>query len=147
MRDVFWELPLDELTTSEWEALCDGCGRCCLHKLQDEDDDQVYYTDVACRLFDPDACRCQNYSQRLTEVPDCLSIRDESSEVFHFLPESCAYRLRHEGRPLYAWHPLLSGDTQMMRLAGISVQHQVISEAQLASDEDLEERIIHWIQA
>jgi len=146
MRDEFWKLPLEELSQSEWEALCDGCGRCCLHKLQDEEDDQVYYTDVACHLFDSEACQCSDYSNRLVKVPDCMSIRDEGAEVFQYLPKSCAYRLRNEGEPLAYWHPLISGDTRVMHLAGFSVQQRVVSEAQLGADDDLEERIIHWIE-
>lgn len=147
MRENFWQLPLQELSNAEWEALCDGCGRCCLHKLQDEDDDRVYYTDVACRLFDPATCQCGDYSQRLQQVPDCMSIRDEGDEVFQYLPSSCAYRLRYEEKPLPFWHPLISQDRQAMRLAGISVQQRVVCETSLATEDDLEERIIHWVVA
>ncbi|SFB81666.1 hypothetical protein SAMN05660443_0312 [Marinospirillum celere] len=147
MREKFWTLPLQELTSAEWEALCDGCGRCCLHKLQDEEDDRVYYTDVACRLFDPASCQCSNYALRLKQVPDCMSIRDEGEEVFQFLPSSCAYRLRYEGEPLPFWHPLVSKNDQAMRLAGISVQQRVVCETSLDADADLEERIIHWVVA
>jgi len=147
MRDEFWKLPLEDLTSEEWEALCDGCGRCCLHKLQDEDDDQVYYTDVACRLFDADNCHCSDYNNRLAQVPDCMSIRDEGQEVFQYLPVSCAYRLRNEGEPLAFWHPLISGDKQVMHRAGISVQQRVVCETSIHSETDLEERIIHWVEA
>ncbi|WP_114416300.1 YcgN family cysteine cluster protein [Marinospirillum perlucidum] len=146
MREEFWTLPLSELTTQEWEALCDGCGRCCLHKLQDEEDDQVYYTDVACHLFDPATCRCRDYSGRLAQVPDCMSIREEGEEVYQYLPRTCAYRLRHENQPLPFWHPLITRQEEAMRLAGISVQQKVISEADLPDDADLEERIINWVE-
>lgn len=144
LRDAFWQLPLEALTAAEWEALCDGCGRCCLHKLQDEADDQVYYTDVACKLLDLRSCQCSRYSRRLQYVPDCMSIREEGEAVYALLPHTCAYRLRHAGNPLPDWHPLLSGSHQAMRVAGIPVRGRVISERQLG-DMDLEERIIRWI--
>ncbi|SFX05344.1 YcgN family cysteine cluster protein [Marinospirillum alkaliphilum] len=145
LRKDFWLLPLEKLQDAEWEALCDGCGRCCLHKLQDEEDDQVYYTDVACKLLDLTSCRCSRYKRRLEYVPDCMSIRSEGEAVFPLLPPTCAYRLRHAGKSLPVWHPLLTGDDQAMHLAGISVRGQVVCETRLARDEDLEERIIHWI--
>lgn len=143
-RKHFWLLPLDQLSDSEWEALCDGCGRCCLHKLQDEEDDQVYFTDVACKLLNLKTCRCRHYEDRLKYVPDCMSIREEDESVYAMLPSTCAYRLRYENKALPSWHPLLSGGQQDMRTLGVSVAGQVICETQL-QDPDLEERIIHWI--
>ncbi|MBE0506633.1 MAG: YcgN family cysteine cluster protein [Marinospirillum sp.] len=144
-RKHFWLLPLEQLSDSEWEALCDGCGRCCLHKLQDEDDDQVYFTDVACKLLNLKTCRCRHYEDRLKYVPDCMSIREEGEAVYAMLPSTCAYRLRHENQGLPSWHPLLTGDQKAMRALGVSVAGQVVCETQL-QDPDLEERIIHWIE-
>ncbi len=147
LRDNFWQLPLTSLTEAEWEALCDGCGRCCLHKLQDEDDDQVYFTDVVCRLFDQQKGGCKNYAQRQQQVADCMSIRDEGEAVFAFLPTSCAYRLRHQGLDLPSWHPLISGHRQLMDQVGVSIKKRVVCETQILADDDLEERIIHWVEA
>jgi len=144
LRSNFWQLPLNELNDSEWEALCDGCGRCCLHKLQDEEDDQLYYTDVACKLLNLDTCRCQHYAERIKYVPDCMSIRKEGQAVYALLPSSCAYRLRNENQPIPLWHPLLTGNTDVMHTLGISIRGQVISEEDI-KDEEIEERIIQWI--
>ena len=147
VRENFWQRPLDSLNDAEWEALCDGCGRCCLHKLQDEEDDQVYFTDVVCRLFDQRQGGCQKYEQRQQLVADCLSIRDAGEAVFAFLPSTCAYRLRFQGQPLPAWHPLLSGDPGLLQQLGIGIRNRVVCETQIQSTDDLEERIIHWVEA
>lgn len=144
LRSKFWELPLESLNDAEWEALCDGCGRCCLHKLQDEEDDQLYYTDVACTLLNLETCRCDHYVERIKHVPDCMSIREEGQAVYALLPSSCAYRLRNENKPLPLWHPLFTGSTETMHALGISIRGQVISEDDL-TDLDIEERIIQWI--
>ncbi len=144
LRSKFWQLPLTELNNSEWEALCDGCGRCCLHKLQDEEDDQLYYTDVACKLLDLETCRCKHYADRIKYVPDCMSIREEGQAVYALLPSSCAYRLRNENQPLPLWHPLLTGSSDAMHALGISIRGQVISEETIENDA-IEERIIQWI--
>lgn len=145
VRAIFWELPLTELSDAEWEALCDGCGRCCLHKLQDEEDDQLYYTDVACKLLNLKTCRCDHYEERIKHVPDCMSIREEGQAVYALLPSSCAYRLRNEGKPIPVWHPLLTGSTDTMHALGISIRGQVISEEKMQG-QDMEERIIQWIK-
>lgn len=144
LRPKFWQLPLTSLNDSEWEALCDGCGRCCLHKLQDEDDDALYYTDVACKLLDLQACRCASYSDRIKHVPDCMSIREEGQAVYALLPSSCAYRLRNENKTLPLWHPLLTGSEDAMHELGISIRGKVISEEEIEG-QDIEERIIQWI--
>lgn len=145
MRERFWEAPLASLSNDEWEALCDGCGRCCLHKLQDEDDDAVFFTDIACHLFDPEQCRCGDYPNRLQQVPDCLSIREQEDEIYDWLPPTCAYRLRYQNRPLPEWHPLISGCADSVHEAGISVRHRTVSEADV-DEEDYEEHIILWIK-
>jgi hypothetical protein len=140
LRKQFWELPLNELTHAEWEALCDGCGRCCLHKFQDEETDEILYTDVACRLLDVATCRCSDYTNRKAKVPDCLIISLENEAVFPLLPSTCAYRLRYEGSPLEAWHPLISGSSESVVEAGISMRDEVISEKDVDMDA-IEDRI------
>ncbi len=146
LRPKFWDLPLASLNEAEWEALCDRCGRCCLHKLQDEEDNQVYFTDVVCRLFDVKSGGCSDYANRREQIEDCLSIRNAGVDVYACLPLTCAYRLRHENQPLPSWHPLLAGDTRLMQVAGIRIGKQVVSEDQVDVS-DLEERIIAWVEA
>lgn len=136
----FWEKPLSELNSEQWEALCDGCAICCLHKFQDEDTGNMLYTDVACRMLDLESCRCTCYAERKNEVPDCLVITLEDESVFGLLPKSCAYRLRFEGKPLEPWHPLISGNSNSVAEEGISVLGKVISENDVNEDE-LENRI------
>jgi len=132
---TFWLRPLAELDEQQWEALCDGCGRCCMHKFQDEDSGEMLYTDVACRLFDVRTCRCTNYIHRSQEVPGCMCIRSFTEEQFAWLPTSCAYRLRFEGQPLPAWHPLRSGDSESVHAAGISMRHACVSELDVPEEE------------
>lgn len=143
-RPRFWELPLSSLTRREWEALCDGCGRCCLHKLQDVDTDEILYTRVVCRYMDQQQCRCTEYQQRQTLVPDCLVLTPENLAELDWIPDTCAYKLRERGEPLPQWHPLISGSRQAMEEAGISVTGKVISETHV-HDEGIEEHIIRWV--
>ncbi len=141
----FWtSLTLTQMSHSEWESLCDGCGRCCLHKLECEDSGEVYYTDVACRNLDCSAGRCLDYRNRQTLVPECLVLKPEDIESFHWLPATCAYRLVAEGKSLPIWHPLLTGDSESVVRAGISVRGRVVLESSVSPDE-FEERVIHWI--
>nr|WP_239549690.1 YcgN family cysteine cluster protein [Alloalcanivorax marinus] len=137
-------MPLEELDAEEWEALCDGCGRCCLVKLQDEDSGEVAFTNVACAYLDDQACRCTVYAERHRHVPDCLSVTPDLAAHFDWLPVTCAYRRRAHGQALNAWHPLISGRPDSVREAGISVAGRVVSERGVAED-DLEEHIVHWV--
>ncbi|WP_041523806.1 YcgN family cysteine cluster protein [Gilvimarinus agarilyticus] len=142
---VFWqEKSLAQMTPAEWESVCDGCGKCCLHKLEDEDDGEVYYTAVACQLLDTDTCRCTDYPSRKARVPECLTLTLDDLHEFEWLPSTCAYRLLAEGEPLPDWHPLVSGDPDAIHRAGMSVAGKVVPEAQVTPDE-LEEYIIHWV--
>lgn len=142
---AFWEVKkLDQMSASEWESLCDGCGKCCLHKLEDEDNGDIHYTNVACRYLDGDNCRCQAYAERQRLVPDCIVLRPEDVSEFHWLPDTCAYRLLAEGNPLPDWHPLRSGDPASVHRAGISARGRTVSEAEVAED-DWEECIVHWV--
>lgn len=141
----FWELkPLAEMTTAEWESLCDGCGKCCLHKLEDEETGDVYYTDVACRYLSAESCRCTHYSERNHLVPECIVLTPADVDVFYWLPGTCAYRLVAEGKPLPAWHPLITGSASSVHAAGISVKGRVTPELSVHPD-DYEEHIVHWV--
>ena len=143
---AFWETKsLAEMTPSEWEALCDGCGRCCLHKLEDEDTGRVYYTDVACRLLDLGCGQCRHYANRLEHVPDCVVLTKDNLRELDWMPSTCAYRRLAEGRGLADWHPLISGSPDSVRRAGISVLDRVVSESAVDA-EDIQERVIRWIR-
>ncbi len=143
LRHRFWEtVPLEDLTHDEWEALCDGCGKCCLLKLEDWDTAEVEYTNVACRLLDCQTCRCGDYSNRKSVVPDCVVITPERlPDIHYWLPQTCAYRLLANGQPLADWHPLLSGDPKSVHQAGISLAGRMVSEDSIDED-DLEDYII-----
>lgn len=131
----FWEQPLTTLNDSQWEALCDGCGRCCMHKFEDEETGELYLSRIACRLFDDNSCRCSDYAHRFEQVELCLNIRQLDPVKYHWLPETCAYRLRFEGKPLPDWHPLLSGSAQQMHEQGISMRNRCVSECDVNEDD------------
>lgn len=144
MEPRFWEhKTLQQMNRAEWEALCDGCGRCCLQKLEDADTGEVHYTDLACHLLDLQACRCQDYPNRLSRVPDCLQLSADTVGTLPWLPRSCAYRRLAEGRGLPRWHPLVSGDPESVHRAGISVRGRAIALTDVA-EEDWEDHIIQW---
>lgn len=139
----FWERkPLDRMSEAEWEALCDGCGKCCLNKLEDEDSGQVALTRIACRLLDDGTCRCAHYENRHQFVPDCIVLRPDNLDSHaYWMPATCAYRLLWEGKPLYDWHPLISGTAETVHAAGVSVQGWTLSEFDVPED-DWENHII-----
>lgn len=128
----FWKAKaLGEMSRTEWESLCDGCGRCCLVKLADEDTGEIHVTDVACKLLDGRTCRCTDYRHRRQRVPDCLRLTPRNVGNLRWLPETCAYRLLDEGKDLAWWHPLVSGNPETVVEAGISVRGKTISETQV----------------
>ncbi|MEO1198093.1 MAG: YcgN family cysteine cluster protein [Pseudomonadota bacterium] len=140
----FWtRKTLAEMTPEEWESLCDGCGRCCLVKLEDEDSGDLHFTDVACGLLECDACRCTDYDNRHERMPDCVALTPERISELKWMPPTCAYRLVAEGRSLYWWHHLVSGDSDTVHQAGISVRGRVVSEDGLDLA-DLIDRIADW---
>ena len=141
LRDRFWELPLDQLDRAEWEALCDGCGRCCLHKIEDEDHGTIEDTNVACKLLDTQSAQCRDYRNRRAFVPDCMRLTLKLVDQVNWLPKSCAYRLRAEGEPLKDWHYLISGDREAVKHAGVSVAGRVVSETEAGP---LDHHIVDW---
>ena len=131
MNDEFWKRKsLAEMTRQEWESLCDGCGLCCLQKIEDEDTGEIFFADVACRLLDTDKCRCTNYQARAQEVANCLVLVADKPELYRWLPASCAYRLLADGSDLPEWHPLKTGDPESVHDAGISIRGRVKSETE-----------------
>jgi len=137
LRPRYWETtPLNRMTRAEWEALCDGCGKCCLNKLEDEETGDVELTRVACRLFDDATCRCGQYDIRHQFVPECITLSVKNIERnLYWLPETCAYTLLWNGKPLYDWHPLISGTPQSVHDAGVSMQHQTVAEFDVDEDD------------
>jgi hypothetical protein len=132
----FWETKsLAEMSRAEWESLCDGCGRCCLNKLEDADTGRFHYTRTACKLLDLKTCRCTDYEHRASRVPDCVTLTPENVGGLGWLPATCAYRLLDEGKPLAWWHPLVSGRQETVREAGISVAGKAYSEEGIAVDD------------
>ena len=129
------------MSKQEWESLCDGCARCCLHKLEDEDTDEVYYTDIHCRYLDKNDCSCTVYQTRNEKVPECIWLTPEQAHSFHWLPDTCAYRLVAEGKPLYDWHPLISGDPNSVHEAEISLKGKGIPDDKIP-EEEWQSRII-----
>ena len=136
MREKFWEtVPLRKMTAPEWEALCDGCGKCCLNKIEYEDTGEVEYTRVACRLLNGDTCQCSNYANRHQYVPECVRLSPKTlAKVAYWLPGTCAYRLLYQGKSLPDWHPLRTGDPDSTHTSGHSVRGWTVSE--LSVDED-----------
>lgn len=141
----FWRRKrLEEMTDTEWESVCDGCGRCCLVKLEEEETDDIYFTDVGCRLLDGETCRCRDYPNRSAQVDDCVRLTPSVVNEIGWLPPTCGYRLLSEGKDLYWWHPLVSGDPDTVHLSGVSVQGKVKASEDEVPIEDLENRIVNW---
>jgi uncharacterized cysteine cluster protein YcgN (CxxCxxCC family) len=140
----YWEQAnLKRLTRSQWEALCDRCGRCCLEKLADPKTGKVFYTSVPCRLFDPVKCACREYNRRTSLIKSCLALKPDSWRAFRWLPRTCAYRLLAEGQPLPWWHPLVSGDPASVHAAGISLRNRPLQRPPRGKTR-LEDYIVHW---
>jgi len=144
MEARFWEhKSLSEMSREEWEALCDGCGRCCLQKLEEENSGEIFYTSIACQLLDSDSCRCTDYANRLSRIPDCVRLDRENLSQIKWLPQSCAYQRLAEGRGLPNWHPLITGDPESVHRAGISVRGKVTSMLEVPVEE-WEDHIVQW---
>jgi uncharacterized cysteine cluster protein YcgN (CxxCxxCC family) len=141
----FWRTKtLEQMTKAEWESLCDGCGRCCLNKLEDEDTGDTVFTSVGCKLLDGEACRCTDYPRRQSKVKDCVKLTPRNVRRIPWLPPTCAYRLLAQGRDLYWWHPLVSGDPETVHAAGVSVRGRVAASEKDVPDEQLEDYIVSW---
>ena len=146
MADEWWhEKSLAELNPTEWEALCDGCAKCCLHKLEDEDNGEVFYTRVRCRHLDESNCRCSDYANRSVLVPNCISLEPGNVRELDWLPSTCAYRLRARGEPLADWHPLVSGRADSVHRAGISIRGRSLSD-EFVHPDGYEEHIVRWVE-
>lgn len=144
MDKNWWNtLTLSELSPEQWEQLCDGCGQCCLHVLEDDETGEFVRTCVHCRYLDPAAARCTDYRNRQQNVPDCVALTPATASQYEWLPSSCAYRLRAAGKALPDWHPLETNDPQSVHRAGRSVRGRVISEA-FVSEDHMDEYIVHW---
>lgn len=131
------------MTTKEWESLCDNCGKCCLHKLEDEDTGDIYFTSAACNLIDLNSCRCTHYAERTKLVPECLDIKKLAPTQYNWLPATCAYRLLNNNEDLPNWHPLISGNTNSVPDSGVSISSYAMKESEV---EDLEDHIIEWLE-
>ena len=139
----FWRTKtLADMSRDEWESLCDGCGKCCLHKIEDVDEGCYYYTNVACRLLSAGTCRCKDYEDRRRHVPDCVELTADEIGTLGWLPSTCAYRLLAEGKDLAWWHPLVSGDPESVHRAGMSVHGRIVSETRAGP---LDHHIVTWV--
>ena len=145
MPDWWHDKSLAELNETEWEALCDGCAKCCLHKLEDEDSGEVLYTKVRCRYLDEQTCRCTDYAHRSVLVPHCIQLRVEDVHALDWLPSTCAYRLRAKGQRLPQWHPLVSGEANTVYEAGVSIRGRAISDEYVHPD-GFDEHVVQWVE-
>ncbi len=144
MNEWWNSAPLDQLDRGQWEALCDGCGKCCLHKLQDADSGELFFTRVRCRLLEDESCLCSDYPRRLERVPDCVALEPGRVDELDWLPATCAYRLRARGEALPEWHYLVSGSRESVHEAGISVRGRTLSE-EFVHPDDYPELVVHWV--
>ena len=139
---AFWrEKTLSDMNRQEWESLCDGCGKCCLHKLEDDETGEVHYTDVACRFLDPETIQCGKYLTRQRYVGNCVVMTPELLDTLPWMPSTCAYRLLYEGKDLPAWHPLVAGNPEAIHRAGASVKGRVVDEREAG---DFEDHLVKW---
>lgn len=143
LRHKFWETyPLNKLTREEWEALCDGCGKCCLNKLEDDETGQVELTCISCRLLDGETSLCSNYENRRDYVPECISLTPKNIDKHaYWMPQTCAYRLLWQKKPLPEWHPLITGDQETVHQAGVSMRGKTVNELTV-DDDDWDDHII-----
>ena len=138
----FWQVKrLNEMSAEEWESLCDGCGRCCLEKLEDSDTGEVSYTDIGCALLDIETCSCKNYQERKRFMPDCERLTSSNIFFLKWMPSTCAYKLLANGKPLPDWHPLVTGDPESVHRAGISVRGRAVDHEDAG---DMEDHIVFW---
>ena len=143
MTKEFWqEKTLEQMSPAEWESLCDGCGKCCMNKIEDEDTGELLFTNVACELFDAKTCRCVSYKKRKRFVPDCQQLTPKKVRSLPWLPKTCAYRLVAEKKPLPKWHHLVSGSKETVHKAGVSMKHKSVSSKQI---KDLEDHVVDWL--
>jgi uncharacterized cysteine cluster protein YcgN (CxxCxxCC family) len=141
----YWqEKTLEEMSLREWEGLCDGCARCCLVKLEDEDTEEIHYTDVGCTLLDGETCQCRDYKNRQKRVADCVRLTPKTVRSLNWLPTTCAYRLLSEGKDLPDWHPLVSGDPESVHTAGVSVRKRISASEDDLTPDQIVERIVRW---
>ncbi len=145
MSEWWNELPLEALNAEQWEALCDGCAKCCLHKLEDIDTGEVFYTKVRCRYLDDATCLCGDYPNRSTLVPHCIDLSGTDPAALSWLPSTCAYRLRAQGSPLPEWHYLVSGDRESVHSAGVSIRGRAVSD-EFVHPDGYDEHIINWVE-
>ena len=146
-QNQFWKTtPLDQLEKAQWESLCDGCGKCCVLKLEDIDTGNIHYTDVGCKLLDCQTAMCTKYNERKKHVPDCVLLTPDNLSMLSWMPDSCAYRLIYENKDLPNWHPLITGKPDSARLTGNSVAGQVVPETKVAEG-DLPNHITNWWRA
>ena len=142
-RDFWKTTPLSEMSATEWESLCDGCGKCCVIKLEDVDDGTIFYTDIGCKQLDQKNCQCKDYANRKTIVPDCVILSLDNLETLSWMPKTCAYRLLHEGKELPEWHPLVTNDPSSTHIAGQSVMHKIFTEGDIV-ETDYPDHIKDW---
>ena len=143
--EPFWKTTsLEKMSASEWESICDGCGKCCLQKLQDDETEEVFYTTLACHQLDINACQCKVYETRQKKVASCITLTLDQLEEFHWLPDTCGYRVLHETGDLPEWHPLKVGSQKEMKRQGLTVEHYAVNENSVEED-DWETHIIKWV--
>lgn len=142
--EPFWRKPLEAMTRAEWESLCDGCGRCCLVKLEDEDTGDIHFTGIGCRLLEASSCRCGDYPNRKAKVPDCVKLTPKRVRDISWLPPTCAYRLVGEGKDLYWWHHLKSGSRETVHEAGVSVRGRVAGSEDDVPFDNVLDYIVEW---